>query len=263
VDYAERNETHVSPKAALAFQATGTTVLKASAGRAVRMPTVQELYGATSNANLSFVNDPDLRPEKSVTTELSLEQDLGNGLLRLTLFNEDVTDSLYSQLIYGTTTNRVQNVDAIRTQGVEVAYQGTDVLAHGLDLSGSITYADSRIVANSSYYAVPGDTLGKYQPRVPVWRATALANYRWSGQLSTSLGLRFSGDQYSNLANTDTNGFAYQGVSRFTVLDVRVRYAVSRKLVAAVGIDNLTNEVYWNFHPYPQRTFSAELKYTY
>jgi iron complex outermembrane receptor protein len=263
VDYDGRNETHVSPKAALAFQATDNTVLKASVGRAVRMPTVQELYGSTSNATLSFVNDPNLKPEKSWTTELSMEKDLGNGLLRVTFFNEDVDDSLYSQLIYGTTTNKVQNVDAISTKGLEVAYQGTDVLTPGLDLSGSITYADSRIVANSSYYATPGDTIGKYQPRVPVWRATALANYRWNEQLSTSLGLRFSGDQYSNLANSDINGFAYQGASRFTVLDVRTRYAVSRKLVAAFGIDNLTDEEYWNFHPYPRRTVTAELKYDF
>jgi iron complex outermembrane receptor protein len=263
VDYDGRNETHVSPKGALAFQATETTVLKASVGRAVRMPTVSELYGATSNANLSFVNDPNLKPEKSITTELSFEKDLGNGLLRVTLFNEDVNDSLYSQLIAGTTTNKVQNVDAISTKGMEVAFQGNDVLTRGLDLSGSITYAGSRIVANSSYYAVPGDTIGKFQPRVPVWRATALANYHWTEQLSTSMGLRFSGDQYSNLANTDINGFAYQGASRFTVLDLRARYAVSRKLVAAFGIDNLTNEEYWNFHPYPKRTITAEVKYDF
>lgn len=263
VNYEGRNETHVSPKAALAFQATNSTVLKVSVGRAVRMPTVSELYGATSNANLSFVNDPKLKPEKSWTTELTMEQDLGNGLLRVTLFNEDVNDSLYSQLIYGTTTNKVQNVDAISTKGMEVAYQGSDVLARGLDLSGSITYADSRIVANSSYYATPGDTIGKYQPRVPLWRATALANYRWTGQLSTSLGLRFSGDQYSNLANSDVNGFAYQGASRFTVLDLRARYAPTKKLAVAFGIDNLTDEEYWNFHMYPRRTYSAELKYDF
>jgi iron complex outermembrane receptor protein len=146
---------------------------------------------------------------------------------------------------------------------MEVAFQGNDVLTRGLDLSGSITYADSRIVANSSYYAVPGDTIGKFQPRVPVWRATALANYHWTEQLSTSMGLRFSGDQYSNLANTDINGFAYQGASRFTVLDLRARYAVSRKLVAAFGIDNLTNEEYWNFHHYPKRTITAEVKYDF
>lgn len=42
----ERREFHVSPKGALSFQWATDTVLKASAGRAVRMPTVGELYGA-------------------------------------------------------------------------------------------------------------------------------------------------------------------------------------------------------------------------
>jgi iron complex outermembrane receptor protein len=260
VDYADRNENYLSPKGALAFQATPNTVLKASIGRAVRMPTVQELYGATSNANLSFVNDPNLRPEKSVTTELSMEQDLGNGLLRVTVFDELVQDSLYTQLIPGSTNvSRVQNVDGIRTQGLELAYQGTDVVLRGLDLSGSITYADSRIVAND---ALP-TSVGKYQPRVPMWRATALANFRWNEQLSTSLGVRYSGDQYGQLDNSDVNGFAYQGVSRYTVLDVRARYAMTRKAVIAFGIDNLTNAEYWNFHPYPKRTITAEMKYDF
>lgn len=259
VDYDSRNETFVSPKAALAYQWSGPTVLKGSVGRAVRMPTVQELYGATSNANLSFVNDPNLRPEKSVTTELSLESDLGHGLLRLTVFNEDVTDSLYSQLIPGSTTSRVQNVDAINTKGVEVAYQGNDVLLKGLDFSGSITYADSRIVSNP---ALPS-SIGKYQPRVPVWRATALTTYRFDEQLSASLGIRYSGDQYSQLDNSDVNGFAYMGASRYLIVDLRTRYRINRKAFAAFGIDNLTNEEYWNFHPYPKRTYVAEFKYDF
>ena len=279
--YAARNEVFASPKAALAYQWSDDTVLKGSVGRAVRMPTVSELYGATTKCSdiatkivasacpsgQRWVNDANLRPEKSWTTELSLEKELANGLLRLTFFNEDVTDSLYSQAV-GTKTdasivNMVQNIDAISTQGLELAFQGDNVIARGLDLSGSITYADSRIKANSSYVATVGDTLGKLQPRVPQWRASALANYHWDAQLSTSLGLRYSGDQFSTLNNADINGFAYTAASRFTVLDLRARYAIEPKLVAAFGIDNLTNAEYWNYHQYPGRTFVAELKYDF
>ena len=276
--YASRNEVFASPKAALAYQWSEDTVLKGSVGRAVRMPTVSELYGATTKCSdiatktlasacpsgQTWVNDPNLRPEKSWTTELTLEKDLGNGLLRLTFFNEDVTDSLYSQAVGakldGTLVNMVQNIDAISTQGLEIAFQGENIIKQGLDFSGSITYADSRIKANSSYVVKPGDTIDKLQPRVPQWRASALANYHWDAQLSTSLGVRYSGDQFSSLNNTDVNGFAYTAASRFTVLDVRARYAIQPKLVAAFGIDNLTNTEYWNFHPYPGRTFVAELK---
>ncbi|MBU0587077.1 MAG: TonB-dependent receptor [Gammaproteobacteria bacterium] len=260
-DYADRNETHVSPKAALAYQYTADTVLKLSTGRAVRMPTVQELYGATSGV-LTVVNDPLLKPEKSWTTELSAEKDLGNALLRATLFYEASRDALYSQSSVegGSVVTRIQNVGAIHTSGLELAFQGADVLKKGLDVSGSLTYADSRIVENSGYVVTPGDTIGQYQPRVPLWRATALLSYRHDAQWTTSLGARYSGDQYSTLNNADVNGFAYMGASRYFTTDLRVRYRIDRQWTAAFGIDNLNNYQYWNFHPYPQRSYMAELK---
>ena len=261
--YAKRSETFVSPKAAVAYQAASDTVVKASTGRAVRMPTVAELYGATSSASLTTINDPNLKPEKSWTTELSVGKDLGRALLRATLFRENVKDSLYSQslLVDGKTVSSVQNVDAIRTNGIEVALSGNDVLAKGLDFSGSVTYADSRITANQGFVSKVGDTIGKYQPRVPVWRATALASYRFDDKLTTSIGVRYSGKQYSTLDNSDVNGFAYQGASKYFTVDLRVRYQIAKQWSLALGIDNLNNYQYWNFHPYPQRSYSAQLKF--
>jgi iron complex outermembrane receptor protein len=38
---------------------------------------------------------------------------------------------------------------------------------------------------------------------------------------------------------------------------------MTRKAVIAFGIDNLTNAEYWNFHPYPKRTITAEMKYDF
>jgi iron complex outermembrane receptor protein len=264
--YAARSENAVSPKAALSYQWSADTVLKASTGRAVRFPTLGELYGATATVNSQYINDPNLRPEKSWTTELTAEKDLGNSLLRVTFFTESVRDSLYSQTTFNPAANanisRVQNVGRIKTQGVEVAFSGADVLKKGLDLSGSVTYADSRIKENKGFVAVAGDTVGQYQPRVPVWRATALASYRFDSAWTATFGARYSGKQFSSLDNTDVNGFAYQGTSKYFTTDVRVRYQVNKQWSAAVGIDNLNNYQYWNFHPYPQRTFMAELNFS-
>ncbi len=44
--------------------------------------------------------------------------------------------------------------------------------------------------------------------------------------------------------------------------DMRVRYQVNKQWSAAAGIDNLNNYQYWNFHPYLQRTFMAELNFS-
>ena len=263
--YASRSLNAISPKVALSYQWSSDTVLKASAGRAVRFPTVSELYGATATVNSRFINDPNLRPEKSWTTELSAEKDLGNGLLRLTFFTENTRDALYSQTTFDPVANanisRVQNIGRIQTHGLEAAFNGNDVFAMELDLSGSLTYSDSRIKENAGFATVPGDTVGKYQPRVPVWRATGLVSYRFDPHWTASLGVRFSGAQFSSLNNADVNGFAYQGVSRYFTADVRARYQLNKQASMAVGIDNLNNYQYWNFHPYPQRTFITELKF--
>jgi iron complex outermembrane receptor protein len=260
----KREESDFSPKAALSYQWKPDTVLKASVGRAVRFPTVGELYGATSTTNALFINDPNLRPEKSWTSELSAEKDLGNALLRLTFFTEQTRDSLYSQTTFDALANRnvsrVQNVDRIATRGLELAYSGTDVLAKGLDLSGSVTWADSVIKENAGFVSLPGDTIGKRQPNIPKWRATALAGYRWNPQWTTSLAARYSGPQFRTLDNSDVNGYTYQGVSKYFTVDLRVRWQLSKEVSAAFGIDNLNNYKFWNFHPYPQRSYTAEVK---
>jgi iron complex outermembrane receptor protein len=260
-----RHESALSPKAALSYQLASDTVLKASLGRAVRFPTVAELYGATSTANAQFINDPNLKPEKSWTGELSAEKDLGSGLLRFTLFAENTRDSLYSQTVLDPIANRtitrVQNVGRIETRGVELAYTGSDVLTPGLDLGGSVTYAHSVIKENAGFVSVPGDTVGKLQPNIPKWRATALASYRVNDKWTVAYGVRYSGTQYRTLNNSDVNGYAYMGVSKYFTTDLRVRYQLTRQWAAAFGIDNLNNYRYWNFHPYPQRSYTAELKF--
>jgi iron complex outermembrane receptor protein len=151
----------------------------------------------------------------------------------------------------------VQNVDAIRTLGLELAGAARRVGLPGLDLSGSLTYADSRIVRNDAFPA----SVGHWQPRVPRWRASLLAAHAIDERWSASLGARYSGMQYGTLDGSDPNGSAYSGFGRHFVADARVRVRLARGWSAAFGIDNLSDASYWAFHPYPQRTYSAELRY--
>ena len=264
-NYDSRSESFASPKVALSHQWRADTLLKASLGRAVRFPTVAELYGATATTNSQYVNDPNLLPEKSWTTELSVEKEWAKAQWRATFFAENTQDALYSQTAFDAQANRnvsrVQNIGRTATTGLELAVNADNVGRKGLDVSASLTYTNSTIRENTGFVAVAGDTIGKRQPNIPAWRATALASYRWSPELTTSLGLRYSGPQFRTLNNADVNGQTYQGVNEFFVADVRARYQFNKQLSAAAGIDNLNNDSYWNFHPYPQRTFSAELQW--
>jgi iron complex outermembrane receptor protein len=253
-----REETFISPKLALAYQMTETWSLKASAGRAVRMPTVSELYQGTTGVGGNIVNnDPNLKPERSWTGELTAERALTRGSFRATAFHEDTRDALYSQLntTAGGTVATVQNVEHIRTTGLEMAYQVADLILTGFDLSTSLTYAHSRIVENDTFPA----SVGKWQPRVPEWRGNLLAAYRIGEKWTTTIGARYSGKQYNTLDNSDPNGTAYTGVSNFFTMDARVRYQIAELITASLSVDNLINDQYWNFHPYPQTTVAAEL----
>jgi len=260
VRHPERSGNYVSPKAALAYQANEDWTLKASTGRAVRMPTVSELYqGGINNTGTLVNNNPDLKPERSWTTELSAERLVGNSAMRITAFFERNNDALYSQtnvLVTPNVTN-VQNVDLIRTHGLETAWSNENVLVEGLDMQASLTWTDSKIKRNEKFPA----SVGKWQPRIPEWRASAVATYRVNDKLTATLAARYSGKQYSTLDNTDVNGFAYQGASKYFTVDARLRYRFGKHWSAAFGIDNANNYKYWNFHPYPQRSYSAEVKF--
>ncbi len=257
-----RRESAASPKLAVGWQPRDDWSLKLSSGRALRFPTVSELFQGGVNASTGALSngDPNLRPEVSWTTELSSEWAWQPGAtLRATLFTETTRDALYSQTNTTVTPNvtNVQNVDRIRTQGLELAASTRDLGVRGLDLSGSLTFADSIITANSRFPA----SVGKWQPRVPRWRANAVATWRATEALSGTLGVRYGDQQFNSLDNSDPIGARYQGASKFLVADLRLRWQATRQGSAAVGIDNLSNELYWNFHPYPLRTVVAELKF--
>jgi outer membrane receptor protein involved in Fe transport len=55
-----------------------------------------------------------------------------------------------------------------------------------------------------------------------------------------------------------------EGVTREQIdrsINASDSYQADKNWSTAFGIDNLNNAKYWNFHPYPQRAYSAELKY--
>ena len=149
------------------------------------------------------------------------------------------------------------NIQRVRTNGFELAYTGQDVGMRGLDLGASLTYADSKIVSNPTFPA----SVGKWQPRVPQWRSTVYATWKPDARWAFTAAARYSGKQYSTLDNSDVNGFAYFGASKYFTVDLRARFQIDKQWSAAFGIDNANNYQYWNFHPYPQRTYTAELRF--
>jgi iron complex outermembrane receptor protein len=125
-----------------------------------------------------------------------------------------------------------------------------------------VTYVDSRILEDNGQGQFSG-AVGKRAPYVPVWRGTFVVTYRPERNLALSVAGRYSGQQYSTVDNTDTNPNAFGGFDEFFVLDTHVKWAFNRHWTLSGGVDNLLNRKYFLYHPFPQRTLVAEMKYAF
>jgi iron complex outermembrane receptor protein len=231
-----------------------------SAGRAYRFPTVSELYQAVTTGPTITVPNPTLRPERALSEELAIERTFRNGHLRLSLFNEAIRDALISQsapLVAGSTSlfSFVQNIPQVGTRGIELAGEWHDLLMPGLDFSGSVTLVDPEVRRDPVFPAASGKDL----PQVPRRRATAVLTYRASPAASFTLAGRYASRSFGTIDNSDTVGHTFQGFDGYFVLDARMTWKLNEHLELAAGVENLNNDRYFLFHPFPQRSFTAEL----
>jgi iron complex outermembrane receptor protein len=252
----------LSPKASLAWQISDNWALTGSWGAAFRMPTVTELYQAITTGTTLTVPNPNLRPERASSYELAAERATANGRLRLSFFEEDITSALLSQsapLVPGSNTlfSFVQNVNRTQVRGVEFVVDQYDVFIPGLELMASLTAADGRIRQDNGFAAA----VGKFIPGVPKLKANALATYRPNDRLSFTLAARYSDRSFGTIDNSDPVSQTYQGFAGFFVADTRVRYRIDENWSVSAGIDNLNNDKYFLFHPFPQRTAVMEIHY--
>ena len=251
-----RKDEFLSPKASLEWQVQDGLSLRLSAGRAYRTPTVGELYQTTSVGTLLANPNPGLLPEQATACELSLEKQSDAGSLRLSVFSEVVRDALISQLSLAKNTTFIQNVDRTRAEGVEFAGARRDVLPN-IDLTGSLTYVNAVTAKDTAFPAA----VGKLLPSVPHWKGTAVVTWRATDALTISAAARFASRNYANLANDDTVGNTYQGFYRYVVVDARAVYRINDHADVSVGVDNLNNDKYFLFHPFPQRSVFAQVNW--
>jgi iron complex outermembrane receptor protein len=182
--------------------------------------------------------------------------------VRLSLFTEDIEDALISQnaaIAPGQFVSFVQNVDRVRSRGAEAAAEAHDVLFRGLDLSGSVTWVDSEIRKDAANPAA----VGQRTPQLPRLRWSAVATWRATERLTLTTAARYSSRPFGTLENVDAVGHTYQGFEGYFVVDARATWKIDRHWSAAIGVDNLGNRGYFLFHPFPQRSAQAELRYVY
>ncbi|MGZ6048863.1 MAG: TonB-dependent receptor [Phenylobacterium sp.] len=255
-----------SPKAGAAWSPQSSVIgdgwtFKGSVGVANRFPTVSELYQAVTTGVVLSVPNPNLKPERALSSELSVERDWTGGSLRVSLFDERVHNALISQTgtLNGSAVSFVQNVERTRSTGVEVVGDQKDVLVKGLEISGWVTYLDAQTLKDPVLPAAEGKRL----PQLARWRGAMVATYSPTERLALTLAARYSDRMFAMIDNSDHYANTYQGFDAFFVVDAHARYRINDHLAIGAGVDNLNDRKYILFHPFPQRTALIDLKYTY
>jgi len=262
----ERTFSGFSPKASLEWHPADGWSARFSAGQAWRMPTVGELYQATTSGRVFFNPNSALLPERARSLELAIEKRDSQGSVRLSLFNEVVRNALISQTTGVTLPDKsvqsianVQNVGQTRARGVELAVDRRDIVPT-VDLSASLTYADAIVTRNDTTPASVGlATIGKLLPTVPHWKGNAVLSWRPTKQITLTSAVRFTSRNYAQLDNLDTIGQTYQGFYKYVVVDLRAQFRPTENFTFALGVDNVNNDKYFLFHPFPQRSFFASV----
>ncbi len=285
----DKSSVDFSPKGKLTWTPQDSLRFGISMGQAYRYPTASELFQTSNNVVGGVTNlvngNPNLKPEDVLSSEVSSEYFLPKANLRLSFFQERVKDAIYSTsslLPNNTVASYITNVGQTDTFGLELAANAKDVFIDKLNFSASGTWADSTITDNKASDAAlnaqsaaqksaalltnPGalnPSTGMMQPRVPTWRSTFTLSYSPLPKLTTSVSGRYSSAAFGQLNNSDTNHSTYVGISSYFVVDTKVNYQFTKQWSMNAGIDNINNQNYWIFHPFPQRTYTAQIKFNY
>lgn len=266
------NSVNFSPKASLSWDPYKDWEITGSFGESYRYPTVEELYQTVTSGTSIAIPNPYLSPEQDFSGELDIERFWADGKAELSLFQENTNQAIISQTNFVNVNGgqvpvtSTSNVAAIRDRGVELSAQKDNVLVRGLEIFGSVTYVDARILSDPNWAGdypgteTPDQVVGKRVPYVPDWRTTSGITYRPDDRWTFTLAARYEGKMYSTLDNTDVVSGVFGAFDRFFVVDTRVHYKATGNVYLDFGVDNLNNEKYFLYHPFPGRTFVADAR---
>ena len=256
----DREQTRVSPKASISW-APNEFSARYSFSRAYRFALAQELFESTSAGASKSVADPSLGPENGNFHNLTLAYEIPEGLVSVDFFYNTIEDEIMntSKVVDGQNLSTFLGIDKTETIGVQMVYKQDNLFDLPLDLNLNGTWLDKQIVANSGRE----ELVGKQWVRTSNWKANGSATYHLTDQWDTTLSANYRGPQYAEEDNSDNTSGVYGASDEYLLLNVKTQYkqplAHDMTATFSMGVDNLLNENYFDMHPYPQRTYFANV----
>ncbi len=252
----DRDENRFSPKLSVTYQMNQAWLFRYSAAKAYRFAIVEELFQNERRTQGTSLANANLEPEDGFHQNLMLQKNIENGFLRVNYFTEQIDDAIFAQttVVDNRAINTFIPIDTVKTTGVEFIYNQIGLFNNALDLHFNLTYLDSKIDKNSANTALEGNDF----PRMPDWRANLTANYHVTEDWNIGAGMRFASSNFGDLDNADTQSNVFGAQDGYLFFDLKTNYQVNQTTRLSFGVDNVTNEVAFVHHPWPQRTYYIE-----
>jgi outer membrane receptor protein involved in Fe transport len=221
-----RPQTHAWPKG---------LVVTATAFRAFRGPTMNELYRTGQVGQQTTLANASLLAERATGFEYGIELERGVGHLRATYFWTEVNRPISAVLLSQTATTQTlerQNLGQIRSRGLMVEAQ--TARWRGVDASIGYQLAIATVTAFNAGSAAQANLTGKWIPEVPREMVTSTLNYTAPRVASFHLIASYTGQAFDDSANT----FPLHPYARF---DVSAERSVGRGMSVFAGAQNVLN----------------------
>ena len=217
-------------RAAVAWSATPTTIVRASYGEGFKAPTLFQLFSEFGNE--------DLAPERADAWDVGIEQHLLSDALVLsaTYFGRNTRNLIDFVSCFPSTDPRC----ATRPFGFYDNVAKTD--AEGIEL-GLTARIGERLRVEANYTDLdatnraPGSNFGRDLPRRPAQTLNGEVTYAWPIGLTTSIAAVHSGRSFDNASNT-------VALDSYTVVDLRAAFVFRDDLELYGRLENAFDEEY-------------------
>lgn len=239
---AGQNDTHLSPKLGLVWEASDLVTVFANAATGFKAPSPSQVNTGFSNpvSNYQSISNPDLKPETSRTLEAGLRLGRDNWRLSVTGFTGDYDDFIEQVQVGGNFTAaspavyQYINLTGVTISGAEA--KASVVLGAGFTARAAVAHAKGSSKAKG--VSMP---LASIDPL----KITGGVGYRApSGRFGGDLSVIHADRKSASRTGVTCTGGCFTPAA-FTVADATAWWAVTEAVTVRAGVFNLTDEKYW------------------
>lgn len=242
--FSDRDESALSPHAAVLINVTDEFSFHFSASRSFRAPTLNELYRGFRVGSIVTNANASLRAEKAVNVEGGANFRKGSHSFRATAFMIDIDGAVSNVTISSTPsliTRQRQNAGKTRTAGIEI---DAEARIGDLELNAGYLLSDPVVKEFPSNPALVGNRI----PQVPLHQFTFQTRYPFRGWT-----VAFQGRASSAQFDDDLNQFRLEP---YFQLDAFISKRFRKKIELFAAAENLLNSRY-SVGKTPVRTVSS------